>query len=608
MEHLPQKVVRHYLQEMEALRHEGVIFAKSYPEVARELGMGEDHWTDPQAEMLVQSFAYLAARIRNQLDIDKSAIPNALLNHLYPYMQAPSPCMAVAEAEVSATTADGRPLERGRVFSVEAQSGNKKLSCRFTNCYDTPIWPLTIGSIGSVAVKDMSFLAPSETAEIYSVVKVGVKRQAAAKTPIKELSLKDKGLGFYISDRNRSAMRLYELLSTSLSKIYLRQPESEKVTQLELENFVWRGFEDEDAVLPDKAEMHPGYRLIREYFGFPQKFLFFDIKGMELSDSNNEFEIYFAFDEHLRSDIEFTQDCLKLNCFPIINLAEQPVEPIRLTQRRYEYPVDSDRINQSYSEIYSIESLYSLEPGEAPRKISPCFELAEFDAAEDMGYFYSFRRELIENAKVPGTRTYLSFHNHNLKLSDVPGETIGGTALCTNRRLPEKLNSENANLLLEGAGPVTGAKLVSKMSAYTEPRLDEHSSWQLVSQLSLNFLSISGTDKALDSFKHILKAYADIDNPVVAKQILGVKSVRAERETRYITSENNSGMVQGIKIIINLDDHAFSEGRALLFASVCRYFFVLYANLGSYVQLVLETDKRGDWKTWQPMAGALVEL
>lgn len=606
MEHAPQKIVRHYLQEMEALREEGMVFAEAYPEVARELGIGPDNWSDPQAEMLLQSFAYLTARVRNQIDIDKSAVPNALLNHLSPHMQAPMPCMVVAEAEVAVETADGRSLERGRIFSVEAKSGNRKLSCHFKNCYDTPIWPLKVSTVESTPVRDVEFLKISESHEIHSLVKV--KLASFSKIPVKELGIEEKGLRFYISDKSKSSMRLYELLNTALHKIYVKQTGTGVVKELALDNLVWRGFDDEDAVLPDRADMHPGYRLLREYFGFPQKFLFFDLENMDLSEALNEFEIYFAFDEPLRANIQLTGDSLKLNCFPVINLSEQSIEPIRLNQRRYEYPVDVDRINQSYSEIYSVESLYSLKAGEAPVTISPCFELSEFEASEEQGYFYSFRRELVENRKVPGTRAYLSFHNHNLKLSDIPGEAIGGTALCTNRRLPEKLNGQNVMLLLEGAGPVSGAKLASKISSYSAPRLDEHSAWQLVSQLSLNFLSITGSDQALDSFKHILKAYADADNPTIAKQIIGLKSIQTKRESRYITREGKSGMTQGIKITINLDEHAFSEGKAILFASVCRYFFALYANLGTYVQLVLTTDKREDWKTWQPMAGALAEL
>lgn len=618
-----QKVIRHYLQEIESLRDEGQIFSQSYPDVAAELGIGPDHWTDPQAEMLLQSFAYLTARVRNQIDIDKSAVPNALLDHLCPYMQAPVPCMTIAEAQVVAATADGRPLERGRMFSVEAYSGTRKINCHFKNCYETPIWPLEISSLSSIPVSDLDFLSNTDNEQdqyktqdrIYSTVRVSIR--SLSKIPIKEMGIEQRGLRFYVSDKSKSAMRLYEMLNTGLCKIYVRPrsengatgpSEQQAVQELSPESLIWKGFEDEDAVLPDSADMHPGYRLLREYFSFPQKFLFFDINNMDLSESVSGFDLYFAFDEPMRSDTRLEKDSLKLNCFPLVNLSEQAIEPIRLTQRRYEYPVNVDRINQSYSEIYSIQSLYSIKTGEEARTLSPYFELSEFETIEERGYFYTFRRQLTENVLVPGTKAYLSFHDHNLSLMDIPAEAIGGTALCTNRRLPEKLNGQKVNLVLEGAGPIDGAVLASKVNPYSAPKLDSQSAWQLVSQLSLNFLSISGSEKALATFRHILKSYADMDNPMIAKQVLGIRSIRPERQSRYMNISGNEGMVQGIKLTMNLDENAFSEGRAILFASVCRYFFALYMSLGNFTQLTLETDKREEWKTWRPMAGALAEL
>lgn len=608
MEQNQQTIIRHYLQEMEALRSEGLDFAKSYPEVARELGMGAESWSDPQAEMLVQSFAYLSARIRNQIDIDKSTVPNALLNHISPHMQASLPCMAVAEAQ-AVSSADGRCLDRGRTFTVEAEVSKRRLNCRFKNCYDTPIWPLEIDSIETLSVSDVDFIDSSEArSEVRSVARVRIKTNS--NDPIQDLDIYEKGLRFFVSARSRSALWLYDLLNTSLCEIYIKTPNQEDPPRvLEAGNLVWRGFEDEDAVLPDRADIHPGYRLIREYFAFPQKFLFFDLEKVELQGVQDSFDIYFAFSDALPKGLGLSSDVLKLNCFPVINLFEQPIEPIRLNQRRYEYSVDADRINQSYSEVYSIESLYALKTGEAPRKISPCFELSEFEATEELGYFYSFRRELSNSERIPGTKTFVAFHDHSLSLSDVPAEAIGGTALCTNRRLAEKLNGQSAVLLLEGAGPITGAKLASRVTPYTPPRLDEHAAWRLVSQLSLNFLSISGSEKALDTFKNILESYADTSNPVVLKQIQSLKSIQPERQSRYIHRAGKSGMAQGLKIRLNVDEQVFMTAASpILFASVCRYFFALYASLGTFVQLVLETDKRGEWKTWPPMAGALVEL
>jgi len=41
------------------------------------------------------------------------------------------------------------------------------------------------------------------------------------------------------------------------------------------------GFADDQALLPRNASVFQGYRLLREYFGFPQRFMFFELRGLQ---------------------------------------------------------------------------------------------------------------------------------------------------------------------------------------------------------------------------------------------------------------------------------------------------------------------------------------
>ncbi len=593
-----------YQDELEALRREGREFALNHPDVARELGIGNNTWKDPQAEMLVQSFAFLTARIRNQIEADRCAVPNALLDHLYPHLQAPVPCMSIVQAEVATQSADGRPIERGRVFSVEAVSSKRKTSCRFRNCYETPIWPLVVDQIESVPIRGIDFLGNEP--DVSGIIRV--KLSTGSKDPIQDLPLRDSGLRFYISGTSETAGHFYELLSTALRAIVVEIPGDSEPRYLSPQALSWRGFSDDEAALPDAAQANPGYRLIREYFAFPEKFMFFDLNGMNTEGADRQLNIYFLFDDPVAAFAKLDKNTLLLNCFPVINLFEQSIEPIRLTRRRYEYPVEADRANVTCSEIYQIESLHSIVNGEAPRAIAPCYELSVFDAEDDAEYFYSHRRELSETERIPGTRSFISLLDMNLDLGEVPAEAIGGMALCTNRRLPEKLRA-GVMLDLEGAGPISGARLIGKMSEYSIPQLAGNAPWQLVSQLSLNFLSIAGGEGGLEAFKSILRVYTDARNLMVWKQISSLRSIDTRRVARLVRDAESAGVSQGLQIRLKINEGDFKGVSPVLFASVCRYFFALYASLGTFVEMVLESNKdRGDWKIWPPMAGALVDL
>lgn len=47
------------------------------------------------------------------------------------------------------------------------------------------------------------------------------------------------------------------------------------------------GFGRDEAILPYGDTSFQGYRLLQEYFCFPQKFLFFDLKNLDLLSSEH---------------------------------------------------------------------------------------------------------------------------------------------------------------------------------------------------------------------------------------------------------------------------------------------------------------------------------
>src|SRR5271166_5295622 len=86
----------HYLAELAYLRIAGSEFARRYPRVAAQLEISSDLSHDPQIRRLIESFAFLTARLQRGYDLQFPEIPEALLSTLYPQLVAPVPSMAVA--------------------------------------------------------------------------------------------------------------------------------------------------------------------------------------------------------------------------------------------------------------------------------------------------------------------------------------------------------------------------------------------------------------------------------------------------------------------------------------------------------------------------------
>ena len=142
----------YFNQEMIFLRQSVESFSQTYPEVASELKLSAGRSTDPHVEQLLQSFAFMTARLRNELQSKCDQIPNQLLHSLYPSLIRSLPCMTVLQANVEndgANFINRYCLAKGRNFIGHAKSktSSTSIECKFSNCYDTPLWPLSIEKI-----------------------------------------------------------------------------------------------------------------------------------------------------------------------------------------------------------------------------------------------------------------------------------------------------------------------------------------------------------------------------------------------------------------------------------------------------------------------------
>jgi len=65
---LDNRLLSAYVAELTALRSHGREFAEAYPDIASRLDIGERQSRDPQVERVVESSAFLAARLRRMIE------------------------------------------------------------------------------------------------------------------------------------------------------------------------------------------------------------------------------------------------------------------------------------------------------------------------------------------------------------------------------------------------------------------------------------------------------------------------------------------------------------------------------------------------------------
>jgi type VI secretion system protein ImpG len=88
-------------------------------------------------------------------------------------------------------------------------------------------------------------------------------------------------LRFFLKGQAQHIYRLYELLFNNTIKVAVATAANDpKPTVLSTSHIRPVGFERDEGMLPYTKRSFLGYRLLSEYFAFPEKFLFMDITGL----------------------------------------------------------------------------------------------------------------------------------------------------------------------------------------------------------------------------------------------------------------------------------------------------------------------------------------
>jgi type VI secretion system protein ImpG len=602
-----------YERELTFLRRSGAEFAQRYPKVAQRLLMEPNKCDDPHVERLLEGFAFLAARVHLKLEDDFSEVSEALLEVVYPHYTRPIPSMSVVQFHLDpeqGKLTSGLTIEAGRLLYSKPVGG---VPCKFRTCYDTTIWP--------VRVVGARWAAPYELSPpIRSTAAVGAVRLELECLPDVDFSsLGLERLRFYLDAETNLASTLYELLLNNCVQILLRDASpNSTVDPVILPGSALRavGFEQDEGMLPPARRSFIGYRLLQEYATFPEKFFFLDLSGFErlrAAGFRSRVEVVFLISAFERSERRpwleagISTDTFRLDCAPIINLFPQTSEPILLDQRKHDHLVIPDARRRDAMGIYSVDEVVATTPGVAGvLRFEPLYSFRH--EREDGGpLFWYAQREPVTWRPDEGTDVFLSFVDHSARTVYPELDAVTARLTCYNGNLPSRLpfGDPNGDFEMQGAGPVR--KIISRVkpTSVIDPPLGKSQLWRLISQLSLNYVSlVSGGAEPL---REILRLHNFAESASLEAQIQGILDVRGEPTYARITSGQGLTFARGNRVEIEFDEERFAGGGVYLLANVLHHFFGLAVSLNSFCvlgvrssqrrQMLAEFPPRSGWKT-----------
>nr|WP_308418602.1 type VI secretion system baseplate subunit TssF [Chitinimonas arctica] len=581
-------LLKYYSQELQHLREMGGEFAEAFPKVAARLGLERFECADPYVERLLEGFSFLTARVQMKLDAQFPRFTQHLTELVYPHYLTPTPSMAVVQLQPDLSNpalGDGVAVPRGTAMhSLLDKVGSTR--CEYRSAHAMTLWPLSLvsasyfsfgGAIGGV------------DAELPPNLKAGIRLRLRVGGGLAANQLKLDTLQLHLRGSEGIPERLYEQLLAHVAAVLVLPTQRPVDWHARLPDDALRpvGFDEDEALLPPSRQSFQGYRLLQEYFAFPQRFLFVELAGLNTAlrrCEESEFELLLLLDRH---DPQLEQGLngshFALHCTPAINLFPRRADRIAISDEQFEYQVLADRTRPLDFEVYRVESVSGYQAGNAtPQPFLP-FHCARDHRPGSAEAFYQLRREPRLPAETPrrqGARSSYLGSELFIALVDAaeaPGQgelrQLGLELLCTNRDLPLQMpvGVGAADFTLETELPVTALRCLAGPSQPRPALADGAISWRLLNHLSLNYLSLLESDPQAGArtLRELLGLYCLPHDMAAQRQIDGLRSIASRPVTRHLPSKGPISFGRGVELTITFDDDAFEGAGPFCWGRYC---------------------------------------
>ena len=598
-----QDLLPHYERELAFLRSHAEEFGRRYPRVAGRLAVSGEVLQDPHVERMIQAFALLSSRIHKRLDDDFPLFAESFLDLLYPHYLRPLPSSSIACFDVGSGAAQ---LSRAATIARGTQLHTRPLrgvTCKFRTTSAAQLLPVRVVSVGFRGTAT----APTGT---------DVPRQATATLSIQlELTSPQASWATLGTDHVRLYIdgdpSLVTVLRESLtSRVLATMVQAAQVGAWSVDTAARPrlvGLDEEDALVDFDARSHTAYRLLTEYFAFPEKFNFIDLPLPEaaLRAGGRTLGLHLSLGG-LRKESDDARllevvgaNNLVTGCAPVTNLFATRADPIRITQASTMHAVLPDGRRAFGHEVYAIDRVYRVHQtvaGETIQTFKPFYSLQHDDLLRDgeaMGRYWFSHRNAAESQS-PGFETEIGLVDLDFDPSLPQTDTLSIDVRATNRDLPAQMSIGNpgGDLFAEGGGAWREIRLLRKPTPPYRFETGKGLLWRLISQLSLNHLSLTGS--GIDALKEMLRLY-DLPRSTVNQRTLdGIVAVDYKPAQAFLDGAPFATLVRGTEIRLTVDEQSFVGTGLHLFAQVLDRFFALYVHINSFTQLKLVSSRSGE--------------
>jgi type VI secretion system protein ImpG len=613
-----------YEQELRYFRESTGEFARAFPKIAHRLGIEGQEVADPYVERLIEATAFLAARVGLKVDAEYPRFTGHLLDIVYPHFLAPTPAMAVCSFQPElddANLATGPTLPRNSGLRAR-QAVGQNTHCEFRTAHALRVWPLELTRAQYFTyAPDLPLAQHPRARDIRGGLRIGLR--ATAGLAMSQIAL--DSLALYFGGADDVAWQLHACMHGQPLGVMVRAASATaQVHHLPGSAVGEIGFGDDEALLPKTATGFSGYRLVQEYFAFPERFRFARIDGLRrvlagLATAEIELIVLFSRGDAALEKL-VTADNVQLHCVPAINLFPKRLDRVAVTEGVSQFHLLADRTRPQDFEVHTVTEVIGHGGGQgggvAHEQVFLPFYAAFHGSRHSHPAYFTTTREprlLSVRQRAEGHRSSHIGSELYLQIVD-PQQApyasslrqLAVSALVTNRDLPLLLPAGRENDFdCVDSFPVQRVRMLRGPSRPVSPVVEQGLGWRVVDHLALNYLSLSDSSptEGAAALREMLMLYAAHADESRQTQVRGLLSVRTQPVTRRLPLPGPIAFGRGLEVRLEVDSTAFHGHSAFLFGAVMSHFLTRHVEVNHFVETVLAIAGKGESMRWRPLCG-----
>ncbi|RKG46567.1 type VI secretion system baseplate subunit TssF [Acinetobacter cumulans] len=576
-----EELLPYYEKQLQEFAQQSRDFSNKYPKIAQRLSLNQEQIDDPHIERLIQAFSLVAARIDKKLDDSYEVFTRSIYEVMFPQYLKPFPASSVVSFEdinKIKTLTELHFIPRSTILKAKSVRG---VQCEYATSYDTAIMPISLQNI-HFKTHPTAQMHLNHNATLSFIFDIFNKSHRL---------LEQQHLPIYLDAISHFPLQVLDHIFRKGTHFSIKAGQE----SYDIANpFSLMGFDETDGILPLDQHTHHAYRLLMEYFCFPEKFNFLKlnlnaISHLALEYSSFELQIHFKLNLNdqasIRNYSELSTANFKLFATPIINLFKKQAEPQKINHKRMDYPLVTDAHHPDYFQAYSILKMNMVREksaqDEVMHPILPFFAMSHYQH-DQVKFFYSLKTSGLNNKSQEMSYSIIS---KSLDPASTKSDFISTELLCTNRDLPYESYNKDQNILTLNDSSLARRALMLKRPTqpfYFEQNKQEQ--WRIISQLSLNNMSLMKGD-SVAHIKELLELYnlpKSKENQLI---IDAIKEIDFSLAQKLVNSKPFPLFVRGVKVKISLDLEVFRGFSAYIFSQLLSHVFNLRVNLNSFVDV-----------------------